>query len=106
MADLFKRMAGPTALGTTAATLYTVPASTTAVVRNIQVTNTNANAAITFTLSIGTDATGTRIFSGVSVGAADVGSWSGSFVLAAGEIIQGFASVAGLNVTISGVEVS
>lgn len=106
MADALKRIAGPVALGTAAATLYTAPAATTTTVRAIHVAN-ESGAAATFTLSVGTDGAGKRFFYQVSVAAADAFDWSGVLVLAAAEVLQGLASAAtALTIVASGVESS
>lgn len=104
MADTAKRVAGPTLLTGTAATVYTVPASTTATLRNIHVSNETA-AAATLTMSIGTDAAGKRLFTAYTVAANDVVDWSGFMVLAAGEVLQAFSGTASaLTLTVSAVE--
>ncbi len=103
MPDVGRRLAGPVALTTTATTRYTTPAATTAHVTCIQVTNTTG-APIAFTLSIGVDAAGTRLFGAVLVGANDVLSWTGLHVLAATEILQAYAAATGLTLTVSGIE--
>jgi hypothetical protein len=104
MADTAKRVAGPTLLTATAATVYTVPASTTTTLRNIHVSNETATAA-TLTMSIGTDGAGKRLFTGFTVAANDVVDWSGFIVLAAGELLQAFSGTASaLTLTVSGVE--
>lgn len=105
MPDTAKRLAGPTAVGTAAATVYTVPAATTAILRNVHVANTTAGA-LTFNLSIGADAAATRFYSGFSVPANGSLDWSGFIPLAATEVLQALASAAGLTLTVSGVEVS
>jgi hypothetical protein len=105
MADVAKRLCGPTQMGTSAATVYTVPASTTAILRNIHVAN-NSGSMVTFSLSIGSNAAATQIFTTTPVGASGgVLDWSGFMVLTAGEIIQALASAgASMTLTISGVE--
>lgn len=106
MGDLAKRVAGPTQLSTSAATAYTVPASTTTILRNIHVQNGTGTAA-TFTLSIGTDAAATRFWDALSIPANSALDWSGFLVLATTEIVQWKAGTAtALVATISGVEVS
>ncbi len=105
MPDTPRRLSGPVALTTTATTRYTVPASTTAILRSLHVVNGNA-AARSFTLSIGADAAGTRLFDATEIPAYGVLDWSGFVVLAAAEIIQAFASTAGPVLTLSGIEVS
>lgn len=105
MPDTAKRLAGPAAVGTVAATVYTTPAATTTVLRNIHVANTTTGA-LTFNLSVGADAAGTRLYSGFSVPANGSLDWSGFIPLAATEVLQALASAAGLTLTVSGVEVS
>lgn len=104
MARTPKRLAGPAQVSNAAATKYTVPGSTTAVVRHIHVSNPSGNA-VTFTLSIGTDAAGTRLFDAYSIPANTVFDHFCYHVLAAAEIIQAFAGTNNvLTLTISGDE--
>jgi hypothetical protein len=104
MADTLKRLSGPASLTNSAATVYTVPGATVAVIRDINVANTTGSAA-TFTLSIGADAAGTRLFSAVSVPANSTLQRTGSVVLAAGETLQAYSGTnAALTLTVSGVE--
>lgn len=102
--DVGKRLVGPTLLTGAAATQYTVPSATTTTVRGIKVTNTTGIPATLF-ISIGADAAGTRIYSGVSVPGNGSLDWSGYLVLSVGEIIQAYSGTASaLTLTISGVE--
>lgn len=104
MPDTAKRLAGPTVLTGTSAVLYTVPAATTAIVRNIHVTNTTTATAV-LAMGIGVDATGTRIYSSTPIPPNDALDWSGFLVLAAGETLRAHSSPASaLNVIVSGVE--
>lgn len=106
MADTAKRLSGPTALTTLAVTQYTVPASTTTILRSVHVSN-EATVSATFTLSIGTDGAGKRLWRNQEVPAGASFDWSGFIVLAAAEVIQALASAAtSLTLTISGVEVA
>jgi len=107
MADTAKRIVGPIALTTTAATtLYTVPASTTTILRSVHVNNESA-ATATFTLSIGADAAGKRLWSAHDIPTKSSFDWSGFIVMTAAEIIQASAgSATALTLTISGVEVA
>lgn len=102
--DTAKRLTGPALLTGSAATVYTVPASTVTVLRNIHVCNeTGADA--TLTLSIGTDGSGKRLFRTFNVSANDVMDWSGAIIMAAAEVIQAFSGTASaLTLTVSGVE--
>lgn len=106
MADLQKRLSGPSALTTGAVTQYTVPASTSTILRSIHVANTSASAPASFTLSIGADAAGTRLFAAYPIPPGGVLDWSGFIVLNAADTVQALASVATLTLTMSGVEVS
>jgi hypothetical protein len=106
MADTQKRLSGPTLLTASAATQYTVPAATSAILRSIHVANETATAA-TFTMSIGTDGAGKRLFMGCSVAANDVLDWSGFIVLNTAEVVQALSGTASaLTLTTSGVEVT
>lgn len=94
MADTIKRLAGPAQLAAAAATLYTTPAVTTATIRHIRVTNPDT-VTRTFTMSITADAASTRSIADAKP--IPAGRWyesNGPWVLAAGEILQGFASTA------------
>jgi hypothetical protein len=102
--DTAKRLSGPALLTGSAATVYTVPASTTTVLRNIHVCNETGTAA-TLTMSIGTDGAGKRLFMGFSVAANDVLDWSGAIIMNAAEVLQAFSGTASaLTLTTSGVE--
>lgn len=61
MARTPTRLAGPALVDATAETIYTVPGSTIAVIKNVTLNNPNGDPA-TVTLSIGAEATGTRVF--------------------------------------------
>jgi hypothetical protein len=101
MAAISKALFRGAATTTVGTTLYTVPASTTAVVTDIVVTNTAATAG-TFTLGLA----GTSIATTVSVGAFDSTIISIKQVLATTNTITGGASATTINFHISGVEIS
>src|SRR5688500_17517623 len=106
MADLAARIIGPILLTNASVTLYTVPAVTQAIVRNIHIVNTSATAA-TATLSIGVDAAGTRLLSAVSIPANSAYDWSGFIVTEAAETIRGQSGTTNvLTITVSGVLVT
>lgn len=99
-----KRLAGPAQVSNSAATKYTVPSVTKTVVRQIHVQNPSASA-VTFTLSIGADAAGLRLFDAFSIPANTVFDPPCYFVLEAAEIIQAFAGTNNVLVlTINGDE--
>ena len=89
------------AASTSSTTLYTVPASTTAVVTNIVVTNTTSTAG-TYTLTLD----GVDIAKTVTIGASDSTVIDMKQVLATTKIIAGSASATTINFHISGVEIS
>lgn len=99
-----KRFSGPALLTNAAATKYTVPAGRIAVIRQIHVSNPTANS-VNFTMSIGADAAGTRIYDVFPVAAGavlDVGCY---YPLAAAELVQAFASTTNvLTLTLNGDE--
>lgn len=74
------------------------------VVRKIHLNNTD-NSARTATVSIGADAAGTEIATAKSIPANDFIDIWGPFTLAAGEVIQAFASLTSVvTITIDGYE--
>jgi hypothetical protein len=106
-----KRMHGPALVSNSAATKYTVPSNRRAVVRHIHVQNPSGSP-VTFTLSIGSDAAGSRIFDAFSIPAAASGVAASVldhycyYVLEAGEVIQAFAGTNNvLTLTIDGDEI-
>lgn len=100
------RLYGPTLLGNTASTLYTCPALTTAVIRHIHVNNPSG-ADVDLTLSIGPDSAGARLWDGEPIPAGDFDDHIVEHILAEGEVIQAYASLAGtLNLTVDGYELS
>jgi hypothetical protein len=106
MADTAKRLSGPALLTGAAATVYTVPALTTTILRSVHVTNETGSTA-TFTMSIGTDAAGKRLWTALDIETKTSFDWSGFIVLAAGEVLQAFSATASaLTLTMSGVEVA
>lgn len=99
-----KRLCNPTQLTTSGQTLYTVPSSKTAIVKQIVVTNVTGSSA-TFSLFIGSAATPNALFSATSVAANDAIVINLSQVLNSTEILTALASAnSTLNITISGVE--
>lgn len=96
------RLVGPALLSNAAATKYTAPAATVVKVQNIHVFNGSGSVA-TFTLSIGADAAGTRLFDALSIAPNGVYDSYGPFYLAVGEIIQAFSGTNNvLTLTIDG----
>lgn len=106
MADTPVRLSGPALLTASPATVYTVPALTTTILRSVHVTNETASTA-TFTMSVGTDASGKRLWTGLDIETKTSFDWSGFIVLAAGEVVQAFSGTASaLTLTTSGVQVA
>lgn len=88
------------AAATSSTTLYTVPASTTAVVTNIAVTNSAASAA-TFTITLD----GVDLFKDCALAANSTALFDLKQVLATTKIIAGLASAITVKFQISGVEI-
>lgn len=99
MATTLKALARGT-FATSSATLYTVPASTTAVVTNISVANTTGSS-ISFDILLD----GVELFSNVSINQYTTLVIDLKQVLATTKIIAGFASASGLKYHISGAEI-
>ena len=98
MATVSKALAR-TAAATSNTTLYTVPASTTAVITNIVITNT-ASSGATFDLSLDD----IQIANDVSIAANSITVIDLKQVLATTKTIKGLASATSVNFHISGVE--
>lgn len=96
MAKTAKRLFGPAQVSNAAATKYTAGTGVTAIIRHIRVQNPSGSP-VTFTMSIGADAAGTRLFDAYSIPAAAAGvvnsvqDFFGYWVIATGEIVQAFA---------------
>ena len=104
MPRIATRLAGPAQVSNAAATKYTVPSVTKTIVRHVHVQNPSASA-VTFTMSIGADAAGTRIFDAYSIAAGQILDHYCYYVLAAAEIIQALAGTNNiLTLTIDGDE--
>jgi len=101
MPTITKTMARGAATTNTGTTLYTVPASTTAVVTNIVVANTAASAG-TFTLALDSVA----LFSAVSIAANTTVAIDLKQNLTTTKTITGGASAITVSLHISGVEIS
>jgi hypothetical protein len=108
MTDTAKRLAGPVAITGSNVAIYTVPGSTTAIIRNIHIANvTTADATVSVGVN-GTAATAANCFlKGFTIPAGGEYDWPGSLVLAAAEtlnVLSGTASA--LTIIVSGVEVT
>jgi hypothetical protein len=67
-----KRLVGPALIATGPTTVYTVPASTKTIIRQIHISNPSGSP-VTFTLSVGADAAATRLWQTYSIPAAAAG---------------------------------
>lgn len=108
MAGTPLRLVGPAQLTAAAATIYTTPSvpagfqGVKTVVRHLHVQNPSGST-VTFTLSIGTDAAGKRLYDAYSIAAGQVLDVFCYYALAATEILQAFAGTASvLVITIDG----
>lgn len=99
MAVLTKALAR-TSAATSSTTLYTVPASTTAIITNIVVTNSAASAA-TFTITLD----GVDLLKDVAIAANSSAFFDLKQVLTTTKIVAGLASATTVRFHISGVEI-
>ncbi len=90
-----------TSAATSSATLYTVPADTTAVVTNIVVTN-SASSSATFTITLDS----VDLFKDATLAANTTAAFDLKQVLATTKIIAGLASATTVRFHISGVEIA
>jgi hypothetical protein len=96
-----RRLVGPVVLTQTATTVYVAPVDG-AVVISVNLSNPSASP-IDFTLSVGSDGEGTRIWNGHPIQADSVWQERCLLPLQDGDILQAFASTTGVAVlTISG----
>lgn len=100
MATVTSKTLARTAAATSSTTLYTVPASTTAVVTNIVVTNSAATAA-TFTITL--DAV--DLFKDAAIAANSTAMFDLKQVLTTTKVIAGLASAITVKFHVSGVEI-
>lgn len=105
-------MYGPALIATGPATVYTVPALTKTIIRQIHISNPSASP-VTLTLSVGADAAGTRLWSAYSIPAAAAGVVDSVrdifmyLVMDAAEILTLSAGTNNiLNITITGDEIT
>jgi hypothetical protein len=104
MARTPKRLAGPAQVSNAAATKYTVPANTKAVIRHIHISNPSGSA-VDFTLSIGADAAGLRLFDAMPIAADSVYDYFCRHTLEETEVVQAFAGTNNvITLTIDGDE--
>lgn len=105
-----KQLAAVTRLTTTAATLYTVPASTTTLVKQILIANTSgidARATIHIVPSGGTALATNKAFGEILVPANTTQLVDGSIVVPTGATLQCLANIAdAISLHISGVEIA
>lgn len=99
------RLIGPEALTGTPVALYTVPAATTTIVRSIHVINTDAAVIGEFTLSLGADAVGTRLFD-CDIPVRGTLDWHGFIVMETADALQAAALAGALTLTVNGIEVT
>ena len=105
MARIPKRLAGPGQLTNVAVTKYTCPALTKTVIRHVHVSNPSG-APVTFTMSIGADAAGTRVFDALSIAAGSVLDHFCYYIVDAAEIVQALAGTTlTINFTMDGDEI-
>jgi hypothetical protein len=101
-----KRLSGAGLITNAAVTYYTVPASTVTMLQHLHVSNPTA-LAVGFTMSLGADAAGTRIYDNFQIAAGSVLDVFVKYVLTAGQTIQALASTTNvLTLTMDGVELT
>jgi hypothetical protein len=105
--DITPLQLGQAAITTSVTTLYTVPASTRAFVKNLDIVNTSAGA-LTYNIflvpSAGSAATSNALFYDFPISSKENIQWTGTQILNAGDTIQIQASGTGITITASGAE--
>jgi hypothetical protein len=105
MSDKIIALTGPAALATTATTVFTNVSGDEVLVRHARFSNT-AGASATVNLSVGTDATGTRIVPGKLVAANDSLDvfFNPGIPLTGTQTLQAFASAVTVNLAVWGTK--
>lgn len=78
---------GPAQTPNTATTVYTVPSGARALIRDIHIFNPSGSS-VNFTMSIGADAAGTRLYDAFPIGTISSFDRGCYIELAAGEVVQ------------------
>jgi hypothetical protein len=89
-----KRLVGPKQLENATTAQYTVPASTRAVIRRIEVVNPEGGSSRTYTIGIGADSAATRIRDAKTIAPGAEHVIYGPFTLEATEVLRAHASAA------------
>lgn len=106
-ADITPTKLGQAAITAAVTTLYTVPAATRAMVKNIDICNTAASArtvSVYLVPSAGSASTSTALMYQVSLEPKTIFQWSGVQILNAGDTIRVDASAGGCTINVSGGE--
>ena len=115
MAETYKKLAGlaaATASPTTSTgVVYTVPASTSTIVKSIRLVNTSTTTATTIQLWHAANASGTPaaaqvILPAISIDAGGFAEFDGTLTMATTETIYAQAGLATITVTVYGVELT
>lgn len=105
--DITPMKLGQAAIGTSTTTLYTVPPSKRAFVKNLDFVNTSAGS-LTYRIflvpSAGTAGTDNAIFYDFPIDSKENIQWTGTQILNEGDTIQVQSSGTGITVTASGAE--
>ena len=108
MAFTQKRVYGPAAMVTSVANIHTSPSSpaTSTIIKQILLCNTTGDVqtATLYVAAFGAAVPAKMIFKAISLDPSETTILNLVLVLAAGEIISGFASNAGVTITINGIE--
>jgi|SRR5882672_2727107 len=105
--DILPVKLGQAAIGIAVSTIYTVPVFTRTFVKDIDIANNNAVAALVTVYlvpSAGAAGTSNVLVPNVSIPANTIWQWTGSQILNAGDTIQVIASATGVTINISGGE--
>lgn len=98
---------GQSALTTAPITVYTVPALERAILKTIDICNTNSvtvTATVYLVPSGDSSSTGNTLIPSISITANGMFQWAGAQVLEAGDTIEAVSSVSGVTINISGAQ--
>lgn len=107
MAESYKKLyQGQPAAAASTTTMYTVPAATSAIVKQMRIVNTSTTTATTIKIWNGGTADSNVILPATSIDAGGFAEFDGTITLATGETLIGQTGAATITVTIYGVELT
>lgn len=108
MAQIVPKKLGQSAIGTSISTLYTVPASVTTFLKDVEICNTSSTLSTQITVYLvpsgGSEAAANELIPATLILPNGMFQWTGAIVMNTGDFIRIIATVAGSTIYASGGE--